>query len=781
MRLEVHQLSRKLYDVEFSSAEILNGSEIFIGRAQECHVVLDDQQVSRHHAILSYRDGKLFVKNISEFGGLSVNGNEVQEKFLDNGDKLAITDFNMIVDGVPEAAGEPEGLGEDDTASLAGIGSLGEQTAIMDMPSIIGDIASSQESTVEDTLDALVAQEPPVEAPSEEATEILEAMENSEDEFAQEDDSFSGDDYSELNMHMNSEQNEEFGAQESSEENSFDEDQGGFSDDSGFGEDAEDDPFGDSGFSDDGFGGAGDEATQVFQSFASYSLELDGERAPFDKYQIEEKEVYIGRDPEKCQIVLNDPEVSSVHAVIKKTLVNCYIEDLGSSNGTVFNGERVNKAELGNNDNFQIGSTYFYVKIASELLESEKDILMPVEDGQEVEVEEIVEEEVDYDELDPEGDGDYSVESVQEKSLIKRILNDPKKKRIAILVLLIAFVLWLVEEDTTPAPEAKKKAAVAKEAGAGDQNGAKDEPEKKELSADVIASLEENYALALAKYEAGEYYLAKEYLEVIRGIDPNYKDTQTLNKLVKQGYEELLRLKAEEEAEKERKKRQLKIQALLKKAKAAVDKREVAVAESLFGQVLEIDPENLEIPQYKLELDAYKEEQNRIKEEEEIRKARRMAMVESLQPGKTLFLKEDWYKAIDRLEKFTQKSGMDEDLVKEATDMLMKARQNLSAQINPLLGRARSFKEGQDYKRAFETYGEVLKFEPSNEEAITEREQIKESLRIQSMKIYREALISESLSLFDEAREKFQEVQQVSPVNSDYYNKATEKLKNYLE
>ena len=53
-----------------------------------------------------------------------------------------------------------------------------------------------------------------------------------------------------------------------------------------------------------------------------------------------------------------------------------------------------------------------------------------------------------------------------------------------------------------------------------------------------------------------------------------------------------------------------------------------------------------------------------------------------------------------------------------------------------------------------------------------------------------EAKIRENLEIFDrvgggdsfnEAKEKFQEVQQVSPMDSEYYLKATEKLKDYLE
>jgi tetratricopeptide (TPR) repeat protein len=165
----------------------------------------------------------------------------------------------------------------------------------------------------------------------------------------------------------------------------------------------------------------------------------------------------------------------------------------------------------------------------------------------------------------------------------------------------------------------------------------------------------------------------------------------------------------------------------------------------------------------------------------EIEKARRNALVEKLAPGKTLFIKRDYYKAVDRLEKFINGKNIDEDLLKEATSMLRSSRKNLKNIIGPLTSKARSFKEGQDLKQSYETYGDILKIDPSNEEALNERDLIVDTLRMRSRKIYREALISESLSLFQEAKEKFQEVQQISPINSEYYTKATDKLKNYLE
>jgi tetratricopeptide (TPR) repeat protein len=124
---------------------------------------------------------------------------------------------------------------------------------------------------------------------------------------------------------------------------------------------------------------------------------------------------------------------------------------------------------------------------------------------------------------------------------------------------------------------------------------------------------------------------------------------------------------------------------------------------------------------------------------------------------------------------------MDEDLVKDATRMLEESTRKLDSIVNPLLGKARSLKEGQDLKGAYELYLEILKYNPAHVESLNEMDEIRERLELRSKKVYREAIIAESLSLYDDAKEKFQEVQQISPTDSDYYKKATEKLKDYLD
>jgi len=264
-------------------------------------------------------------------------------------------------------------------------------------------------------------------------------------------------------------------------------------------------------------------------------------------------------------------------------------------------------------------------------------------------------------------------------------------------------------------------------------------------------------------------------------IDPEYKKVTTYFDQTKAGLTRLEELEAQKRAEEERLKNKKQIEELLVKAREAVKEKQVTVAESYFSQIAEKDPENIEVQQLKMELESWQKEQERIALEKASKEAARKAMVDAINPSKTFYLKKEWYKAILKLEDFLRRKGTDEDLVKEASDMLSDSKNQLAADLGPLIGKARSLKEGQDLRSAYEAFLEILKIEPTNAEALNEVDEIKSTLETRSKRIYREAIIAESLSLFNDAKEKFLEVQQISPTDSEYYKKASDKLKNYLE
>ena len=52
-------------------------------------------------------------------------------------------------------------------------------------------------------------------------------------------------------------------------------------------------------------------------------------------------ETILGRDPAKCQIVLSEPRVSSMHAILKMEAGQLHVRDEQSNNGTYVNGNRI--------------------------------------------------------------------------------------------------------------------------------------------------------------------------------------------------------------------------------------------------------------------------------------------------------------------------------------------------------------------------------------------------------------------------------------------------------
>ncbi len=719
MKLTVHKNNIFLNELVIHDNELITGTEFIVGRSDECHLCIQDHKISRHHFSLIVKEDGLYFQKLTQMGEFKYNGSFLNEGKANNHDRFQIGEFVIAVIDYKNPFEE----------------SITQKIQLTPDPVKVAE--------------PLPVQLEPVKVEETQNSEI-EQIENSDESFNT--DNFTNND--EMPTDEIQDESNSFSEAPIEESTPTNRDEQENTNDS---------------FSDSDSGG---EKTQMFNSFASYSLLIQGEFAPFDRYKIDDNEIYIGRDSNKCQIPIADTEASSVHAVIKKSLVNLTIEDLKSTNGTILNGERINKAELSNGDVIQIGTTTFTVEIKNDLLESESDRLMPVEENQFIETEEIIEEEVSPEEL-----GDFG-EIPQEKGL-KALLKDPKKKKIVYAVVGILVVLLLLPNEEKPKDEAAKDGKSPQEKGA-EADKAKEES-KKQINKEDLALLEGSFQLARAYNQQGKYSDALVEIEKIEKIDRDYKQTQTLKSQAKTGLKRLEELNKEKQAAEERAIRAQKVGALVDKAKEAVKDRQVLVAESLFNQIFELDPENIDVPQLKLEIDAYKKSEEEKALEEARKKAERQKMVDALSPGKNLYLKGDFYRAIIRLEEFLSQTSMDEDLIKEADTMLKDSKRKLAGLIEPLIGKARSFKEGQDLKMSYETYGEVLRFDPVNDEALNERDMIRDVLEARAKKIFREAMISESLSLFAEAKEKYQEVQQISPINSEYYKKATDKLKRYLE
>jgi adenylate cyclase len=75
-----------------------------------------------------------------------------------------------------------------------------------------------------------------------------------------------------------------------------------------------------------------------------------------------EKTVRIGRGDEN-EILLADRSVSRAHAVVAVDGPEPIVRDLGSTNGTFVNGERVKTRELRNGDELKFGNTHMRFEV----------------------------------------------------------------------------------------------------------------------------------------------------------------------------------------------------------------------------------------------------------------------------------------------------------------------------------------------------------------------------------------------------------------------------------
>lgn len=781
MKLSVLKKNQLISEIDLSDL-ILDGkfaeTVFLIGRSKECHIVLDEKLISREHSKLIHLNGKWRIEKLSQDTPLLLNSEPIDSGYITNGDSVSIGPFVIEfeikevqrteqVAPVPQVAVQapPPKKTEDKTEELAF--KIADEKEIEDKTQDITDIVNDDTHTGASELTSEFILDPGIENSHGSLSLDADAPVISDIQEVEQD-TFETDSEAATDLALGDSSGTDLGNSPSySLENISNDD----ADDS--------------------------DKTQVFKSFANVHLELFGEFAPYDKYILEPGKNNIGRDGTKCKIVLNDPEVSSVHAVITRSNMLITLEDLKSGNGTLLNGERINKATLNHNDEFIIGSTSFKLKVRSDFLKEEHDTLMPVDQNQTVEVEQVVEEQIEEGEkLD--ALGGVASDEPQEKSIIKRIWKDEEKRKKVIYGLVVAAGAWMMFGDE-PAPPPKKAAVVVKKDANGKEVAAdktdKDKSDKdkndnlkapkgiaKKLSAEEKRALSERYQIGKKHFQEGRYRDALEELQKVASVDPYFNPS--LLTLISEAKTGLGKLEEQEKKRKEEEaiaERRSKIKELVAKAAEYVKEHKAELADDTFNAVAKLDPENLEISRLKREMDDWTKEKQKKELEIAQKKKDREDKVEKSKPSKALFMQKDWFKAAAKLEEFIKIKDMDEDLVKEATEMLKTSREEISSAVSPLQGKAKSLMEGQDLKGAYEVYLQILKIEPSNTDALNAVGEIKDTLNAKARKIYREAIISESLSLFQDAKEKFQEVQQVSPADSDYYKRATDKLKDYLE
>lgn len=71
----------------------------------------------------------------------------------------------------------------------------------------------------------------------------------------------------------------------------------------------------------------------------------------------------VGRQPETCDVVLDKNSISKMHCIVVRTDGLLFIRDLGSTNGTKVNGQRVVRGALLPGDELAFASEKFRIEM----------------------------------------------------------------------------------------------------------------------------------------------------------------------------------------------------------------------------------------------------------------------------------------------------------------------------------------------------------------------------------------------------------------------------------
>lgn len=488
-----------------------------------------------------------------------------------------------------------------------------------------------------------------------------------------------------------------------------------------------------------------------------------------------------GRDDSNV-IFLNSPKASRKQFRIRKSGHNYLIADLGSSNGTILNGSRLNRDEertlssgdvisvLGLSVHFEIRDPNFEKRMT----EIPAEVFNPPA---------VIEEDFQgFESLPPslaypqyptaQGQGGGVIRLNDDKfSHVPVIGQIPQSKRKFVMIAtgVVGLFLFLIlggspSNQNLPKPPPEQNQSFAK------------------LSSSQKQLIKDSYNLAKSLQMQGKHSLAVEQLAKIHELMPEgFLDS---NKLAEDS-NEVLKYDMQVRELQEQKDRMDRIQAEVKEILFKCDKianltTSVDEIKECLARAFELDPENIQMSQM-IGRVSMRAEESRMRDQQKKEYAARVERARAIfQTARTQENKRNWLSALDSYNKLI-KSGLPDPygLKPKAERSIASIRQNMSAEIQKSVVSAETlFKQGS-YKEALVEIGRARKIDPDDDKARDLQSSITRELNSQLQEIYSNSVLDEGLGNIEAAKEKWRKIIELDRREGDYHKRARGKLKTY--
>jgi pSer/pThr/pTyr-binding forkhead associated (FHA) protein/tetratricopeptide (TPR) repeat protein len=721
----------------------LQKDEMWVGRDEACVIRLDDRAISRKHALLrSTAKGVEFEKK-SKFGWIKLNGTETTQATLRDGDRLELGSFEIRV-----SASEQEKRGiSSDTVKL-------EPRALTELPSELREqMPAAEEPASEPSGDDSAhnggmnfdfSQSPPDGV---EAVSSGEPVANPFEEQA-------APQKTSTNLDMSS-------------------------------------------VSSDG-------ATKIFSvpEKVKAILQFGDGAANVNQYEITDNEIAIGRS-QQCHVVLEDKRSSRKHALIIRDGLRYRLKDLGSANGTLVNGERVDEYELQSGDQLQIGDTNFTFQLVQADYEVKKEQFIQVPQHESESVATPLHPQhmpmnmgmpsMPFSNEPMQATVQGASETIQpsfgdatpepKKSIIGKYLDRYRamntKQQIIYGAVILATIWFLMDDDPV------QQKAKLNTAGAQAKKVQKKDDKKagniglsfENLTPEQQRYIETQYQLAFDLYKNREY--DKSLLEVskIFSLVQDYRNAREIEAFAREG-KRALEAKEEERKRKEAERQaQMKLQTLVEQAGLLMDQKRFKEAESLFPEIELIQPENAAVNEWRKRIMGESErlEQERA-EKKRIEDLHRKAWAD-YQKAQDLVAEKRYYDALDEFDEISARPLTDKKLIQALKDDTQKAEASIAAERDPLLTEGKQLEGEGKLSEAYKKYQKALEVDPLDKVGPEGMKRIRGTLTSKAKFLYTEGVFAESYSDLDTAEKRYREILDVVPKDDDYYLKAQSRLK----
>lgn len=482
------------------------------------------------------------------------------------------------------------------------------------------------------------------------------------------------------------------------------------------------------------------EYTAIIQTNLTAQLTIykPGQSLP-ESVKLTENSWVIGRDKD-CNSSINYKKLSRHHFEITKEVNAYWLTDLGSSNGTKLNGDKLKKnesQELKHDDNIEVKNLKVIFEIINENFKNFQ--LAPM--GSEIPL---------------------SAEDLN-KGLLS-ILPKSKKKRFLYiglgLVIIMSFIFSGDDKKSTQTPNTSTS----------------------KLKPEQVQLLEDHLLLAQTHYTSAKYQLCSAALKKIHASIKAYKNSRELDQYCRQAYQ--LRQEQEDRRQKveEKEQRNNKIVSIVEKCKQGFISETLSTSEinSCLYPAIEINPNHPDIANLKALINSKKEQQLKASVLKENNSQSYKAGLSKYNKALRLYKKNQLRAAIKAFQRFLNSSHYGIQTLKaKARTKLQQTKNKFNNIIRSSLSRCMKAITSKQYKKGVIFCKKVLKQDPDNTKAESSLELMFKNSKKELREIYKDSVFEESVGSVELAKKMWKEMLKKGIPGEEYYEKANRKLQKY--